>query len=217
RSCFLALPTGVIASFTLPPATGWLRALTPLPDNATVPGPGRFTTCVPVPFFLFRFSLPKLKAFEGAFRGTPTGSAELAYIASSEGGAGGGGGARKEGARTPAEEGSGDVIAHHRPLVGARQPVEGHRSRKSQRRGPAGAPVRRGDVADVQLAVGRAARVRVVVVGEAQMGARTGRRRIDPEAGDEVIDAARHRVDRDARRRRPGGERRRSLHPRPRG
>src|SRR4051794_6142946 len=75
-SFFFALPLALIRSFTLPAALTALAAAalsgragrwgtTRFPARVRVPGPGTFTVSLAVPFFLFRFSLPKLNRLEG--------------------------------------------------------------------------------------------------------------------------------------------------------
>src|SRR3954469_21337306 len=68
----LFFPFALIGNWTVPapptvvafPALA-LAAFTPLPDSASVPGPGTFTGSTAVPFFALRASLPKLNALEG--------------------------------------------------------------------------------------------------------------------------------------------------------
>ena len=93
-----------------------------------------------------------------------------------------------------------DVVADHRALRGGRDVGQRHRPGQLGRRAPVRAAVGRGDEADVELAGRRrAGGVRVVVVGQRQVRARSRGGRIDGQAGDEVVDAAADGVDRDPR------------------
>jgi hypothetical protein len=107
---------------------------------------------------------------------------------------------REDGGRGPGRVERGrDVVTDHRPLRRLRDLVERHRSRELRRDSPVSAPVGRRDVSDVELAAPGTGGVGIEVVGQRHLCRRPRRRRIDGEAGNEVIDAARDVVDRDPR------------------
>ncbi len=97
-----------------------------------------------------------------------------------------------------------DVIGDHRAIVGDRQRADFHRSGNLRTGGPGCSAVHRSGESDVKLT--RACRAicgRIVVVDDRQMRVRAGSRRIDADAGDEMIDRARRRINGDARNRSP--------------
>ncbi|MEY2431844.1 MAG: hypothetical protein QOC92_1569, partial [Acidimicrobiaceae bacterium] len=114
-------------------------------------------------------------------------------------------GEREDRTGDPADKRGRDVIADHPPLVCVGEPGQRHRPRQLRRGTPTGATITRRDKTNIQL-TGRssATSLRIVVVGKRQPRRRTRARRINRQARDEVINRARHRIDRDPRDTRPG-------------
>ena len=113
-------------------------------------------------------------------------------------------GDRKRRIGRAAHKGGGEVIADHPPLARIGEPGDRHGAGHLRTGGPRGSAVRRGREAGVQLAGrGRAVGVGVEVEDQGQVGAATSGRVIHAQAGEEVVDPAADRIERDARHRCP--------------
>src|SRR6185369_6832921 len=87
-----------------------------------------------------------------------------------------------------------DVVADHPALAGGRGPRRAHAAGDDLWRAPSAATIPGRGEADAE---GGAA-LGIEVIGQTELGRGAGGRLVDREAGDEVIDAARDPVDRDA-------------------
>src|SRR5207247_4311725 len=99
-----------------------------------------------------------------------------------------------------AGERGGDVVADHVPLGRVGQPGERHRAGELRGRAPARPAVGGGRGPHVELAGrGGAASDRIVVVGQREVRRAAGGGLVHRQAGDEVVDPAADRIERDAR------------------
>ena len=103
-----------------------------------------------------------------------------------------------------AGERSRGVVADHAPLIGVRNPGDPHRARDRPPGRPGSPAVNRRHEAEGELArrVGAVAD-REVVVANGEMGRAPGSRLVDRDPGQEMVDVAVCRVDRNSRHRRP--------------
>src|SRR5262249_21239070 len=113
---------------------------------------------------------------------------------------------RAHGPLLAGKERGGDVVPDHPPLGGGGEPGELHRVAEYVWCAPGLPVVKRGRESDLYLAGAAAAtRVGVEVVRERELRVAARRGAVDGEAGDEVVDIAAARDERDAASRRAGG------------
>ena len=106
----------------------------------------------------------------------------------------------EHGRREAARERGRDVVADHRALRGVGDLVSDIGPASCVAASPVAAAVRRRDVADLELTVACCSRPADRSSRSARGARRCRRSPVDGQAGDEVVDAARHGVDRDAGR-----------------